>query len=129
MLWRYLALAIGGFAISIIGLSLAYRYDLEWLRILAVTVPVFVGGTGAMLIKRRHQRRNRTGEPDSIEHVHDVRARAGAYVFALVATTVALAVGVVAPGVASWVILLGLLAALVAGYVFSRLWINRDARQ
>lgn len=129
MFWKYLALLAGGLAVMAVGLGVAYRYEVEWLRVLALTVPVALVGSGAMLIKRRQQRAERTDEPDSVEREQDLRARAGAYVFALAAAAVALAVGVVAPEVASWIILLGLLAVLVIGYPFARLWMNRDARK
>ncbi len=129
MFWKYIALLLGGIAAMAIGLGLAYRYELEWLRVVALTVPVAFVGLGAMIVKRRTQRANRTDGPDSVEYAEDVRARAAAYVFALIATAIALAVGVASPAVPSWIILLGLLAVLVIGYGISRLWVNRSARQ
>lgn len=129
MFWKYVLLLMTGMVMMGLGLSLAHRHDLEWLRVLALTVPTALAGLGAMLIKRRHQQTERTYEPDSVERALDVQARAGAYVFALVATTVAVAVGVVMPHVASWAILLGLLAAIVVGYGVSRLWVNSHADQ
>lgn len=129
MFWKYFALLLGGLAAMAISLGLAYRYELEWLRVVALTVPVAFVGLGAMFLKRRRQRADRTSSPDSVEYAEDVRARAGAYVFALVATAIALAVGVASPSVPSWIILLGLLAVLVIGYGISRLWVNRSARQ
>lgn len=129
MFWKYFALLLGGIATMAIGLGLAYHYELEWLRVVALTLPVALVGLGAMVVKRRAQRADRTSTPDSVEYAEDVRARAGAYVFALVATAIALAVGVVSPAVPSWIILLGLLAVLVIGYGISRVWVNRSARQ
>lgn len=129
MFWKYLAVLVGGLVLMTVGLSAAYQLNLEWLRVLSLTLPIVLVGIGAMLIKRQHQRAGRTDTPNSIEWEQDVRARAGAYVFALVFTAVALAVGVLAPGVASWVIIATLLAVLVVGYGLNRLWVNRDDRQ
>lgn len=129
MFWKYFVLLLGGIATMAIGLGVAYRYEIEWLRVAALTVPVALVGLGAMLVKRRKQRADRTSSPDSVEYAEDVRARAGAYVFALVATAGALAVGVASPETPSWIILLGLLAVMVIGYGVSRLWVNRGAGQ
>lgn len=111
------------------GLGIAYEHDLEWLRVVSLTVPIAAAGLSAMLIKRRHQRVARTDQPGSIEREQDLHARAGSYVFALVATATALAVGALAPRIASWAILLGLLIVIVIGYGINRLRVNRGARQ
>lgn len=129
MFWKYLTVLAGGIVVLVVGLSLAYRYELEWLRIAAMTVPIVIVGTGAMLVKRRDQRRNRTDQADSLEHQLDLQARAGAYVLAIVATALAVVVAVAAPAVASWVILLGLFAVILVGYGVVRLRVNHDARQ
>lgn len=111
------------------GLGIAHEHDLEWLRVVSLTVPIAAVGLSAMLIKRRYQRVARTDQPGSIEREQDLHARAGAYVFALVATATALAVGALAPRIASWAILLALLIVLVIAYGINRLRVNRGARQ
>lgn len=129
LFWKYPAVLVGGLALMAIGLGVAYELDLEWLRVVALTLPIALVGIAAMLIKRQHQRAGRTDALDSIERERDVRARAGAYVLALVSTAVALAVGVLVPGIASWVIVAALLAVIIAGYGVCRLWVKRDDRQ
>lgn len=59
MFWKYLAVLGGSLAAMAIGLGLAYAWELEWLRVVAMTAPIAVAGLAVTLLKRRNERAGR----------------------------------------------------------------------
>lgn len=127
--WKYVLAAVPLLAMMIVGLALGDRFDLEWLRIATLVVTPVLAGTGVMIIKTRNQRHSRSMEPGSVEREADVRARADAFVDALVLTAVALALSTIFPHITNWVLPLALLSGFAVSYWLRRALDGRDARR
>ncbi len=59
MFWKYLAVVVGSLVAMAAGLGLAYTWELEWLRVVAMTAPIAVAGLAVTLLKRRNERADR----------------------------------------------------------------------
>lgn len=117
---RYLALYVAGLCFLAVAMGIAYQSGYSWAPAVAGGLTIMLGSLGAMLVKTSLARSSRSREPDSIEAVHDSRARAGAFVDILVAVSLALLIAVVFPGVNSSLLLFALLVFTTADY-----WIRR----
>lgn len=109
-LWKWLALEAVVLSSLITGVALAIQFDLEWLRVAAITVGI--GGTAVVMVaKRQRQRSTLSAEPDSVESARDLSARATAYLDVLLITSAALVIGTLRPSIplpAALITLLGL---------------------
>ncbi|MFB7252499.1 hypothetical protein [Microbacterium sp. NPDC056234] len=124
---KFFAVMAVTLSMLVAGLTLAYQLDLEWLRIVSLVVPMLLGCTAVMVIKTRAQRQSRSMAEGSVEREIDVRARAGAFVDAIVLAVVALAASAAFPQVANWIILFALLAAIAVAYWVRWAWEGRRA--
>lgn len=118
--WKFLGIVTAGVGLLAMGLAVAYQWSLEWLRVVTPAVVIPGVAVAVMLVKRRGQRQSRSMEADSVERARDGRARAAAFVDVVVAAAVGVAVGVLFPQLAGWVVALMMLVVAVGSYVVRR---------
>ncbi|WP_170192008.1 hypothetical protein [Rhodoglobus vestalii] len=111
-----------------VGLALAQRFEVEWLRIaVLVGAPLAVAIT-ISTIKTREKAKSRSMAPGSIEAAVDETARAGSFVDAIITTAAALALSAIVDGIATWGACAALLAIFAISYWVRRLLAGRSLR-
>lgn len=123
--WKFLGIVAAGIGLLAAGLAIAYRWELEWLRVAVTPVVTVAVAVAVMVVKRRGQRRDRSMAADSVERAFDERARSGAFVDVLLATAVMVLLGALYPQMPVWLLGVLLLAAAVVDYWIRRVLVER----